>query len=232
MAAGFAYGENSEGPINSANPDAVPGFQCLGNNLDGNNPITGTGPDTRCQQYGGSISIMHTESGIYGNFAAGLMHDEAIETDPGYKGIDGTLRPAPEPDSYFYAFEAGIERKWLPLGTTTIFGQYYHNEGGSQDRSVGIVDGGCTWNDPNDTNNTGASGGVCVVNTGDIASSEITSYGAGVVQAIDAAAMSVYLTYRRYEGEVTTNGRSPSTSGETYKLDDLDVVMAGGIIKF
>ena len=174
---------------------------------------------------------MHTESGIYGNFAAGLMHDNAIETDTGYKGSGGTLSPAPEPDSYFYAFEVGIERKWMPLGTTTFFGQYYRNEGGSQDRSVGIVEGGCTWNDPNNTNN-GNTGGVCVDNTGDIASSEITSYGAGVVQAIDAAAMSVYLTYRHYEGEVTTNGRSSTISGETYKLDDLDVVVAGGIIKF
>jgi hypothetical protein len=167
---------------------------------------------------------MHSESGIYGNFAAGLLDDEAIETDPGFKGAD-----AADAESYFYAFELGIERKWMPLGTTTIFGQYYKNEGGSQDRSIGQVSEGCTWNDPDSLGSACRAAGL----QGDLLSSEITSYGAGIVQAIDAAAMSVYLTYRHYEGEVTGNGPSSGAGPViTQELDDLDVVMGGGIIRF
>ncbi len=78
---------------------------------------------------------MHEDTGIYGNFAAGLMEDEALETDTWLqRQLDGI-----ETESYFYAFEAGIEHKWHSLGKTTLYGQYYRNEGGSQDRGVGTV---------------------------------------------------------------------------------------------
>ena len=35
VAAAIAYGENTEGPLDAFNADPTPGFQCLGNNLDG-----------------------------------------------------------------------------------------------------------------------------------------------------------------------------------------------------
>ena len=50
---------------------------------------------------------MHVESGIYGNFAAGYMLDDAINTDPGF-----TVGANPDDRSDFYAFEVGVERKW------------------------------------------------------------------------------------------------------------------------
>ena len=78
---------------------------------------------------------MHVESGFYGNFAAGYMKDDAMNTDPGFK----PLGKIPDDRSSFYAFELGIEKKWHELGKTTIFGQYYRNEGGSQDRTVTTV---------------------------------------------------------------------------------------------
>jgi hypothetical protein len=53
-------------------------------------------------------------------------------------------------------------------------------------------------------------------------------FGAGVVQAIDAAAMNLYVVYRHYEGEVTGS----AVGNPTFELDALDVVMTGGIIRF
>ena len=35
LAGAIAYGENTEGPLDAYNADPVPGFQCVGNNLDG-----------------------------------------------------------------------------------------------------------------------------------------------------------------------------------------------------
>ena len=102
--------------------------------------------------------------------------------------------------SEFYAGEVGIEQKWNELGKTTIFGQYYKNNGGTQDRSF---------------------------NGGDIVESELESFGVGVIQGIDAAAMHVYLTYRHYEGDVTSGAALTNV-----ELDDLDVVMSGAIIRF
>ena len=40
-------------------------------------------------------------------------------------------------DSSFWNVQPGIEHKWLPLGTTTIFGEYRHDDPGSNpDKTV------------------------------------------------------------------------------------------------
>ncbi|MEQ1717739.1 MAG: hypothetical protein ABL907_17470 [Hyphomicrobium sp.] len=179
LAAAIAYGEQVD---NVAEP-----FQCVGND---------TNDSADCQQLGGSVSVMHAPTGIYVNFAAGYLDDNQIATDPGAAGIAAVV----DDRSSFYAGEVGIEQKWNELGKTTVFGQYYHNSGGSQDRSF---------------------------NGGDIVSSELQSFGVGVVQGIDAAAMHVYLTYRHYQGDVTSGAALVNTD-----IDDLDVVMGGAIIRF
>lgn len=193
LAAAIAYGENTN--------DSAEGFQCVGNNVNGTNPPVAGIPDTDCEQLGGSVSVMHAPTGIYVNFGAGYLKDNTIGIDPGAVAI----RPFVDDRSEFYAGEVGIEQKWNALGKTTIFGQYYRNNGGSQDRNFG----------------NGFAG------NGDIVESELTSWGAGVIQGIDAAAMHVYLTYRHYEADVTTGA-----SLTNFSVDDLDVVMAGAIIRF
>ncbi len=200
LAAAIAYGENKD--VSGTNP----AFQCVGNNVNGTDPAVAGISDTNCKQLGGSVSVMH-KSGIYANFAAGYMQDDALATDPGFKGA------VLEDRSTFYAGEVGIEQKWNSLGKTTIFGQYYVNNGGSQDRSF----------------RTGASNvdGKGGNSEGDITESELKSFGGGIVQGIEAADMSVYLIYRHTTGEVTA-GTVPAK----FELDDLDVVMGGAIIKF
>ena len=181
LAAGIAYGETSDGNVGET------GFQCsLGNRPN---------KDADCDQLGGSLSVMHAPTGIYVNFAAGMFEDNLIATDPGFNG------GAVDDRSTFYAGEVGIEQKWNALGKTTVFGQYYKNEGGSQDRGF-----------------NGA---------GDIVDSELTAWGGGIIQGIDAAAMHVYVTYRHYEADVTAG---PALTN--FSVDDLDVVMAGAIIRF
>jgi hypothetical protein len=56
----------------------------------------------------GSVSVMHIPTGIYGAFAAGEKDFESATTsDP----------------SFWYA-QLGIEKKWLPYGSTTVYGEY------------------------------------------------------------------------------------------------------------
>jgi len=151
---------------------------------------------------GGSISIMHEPTGLYTNFAAGWSQDNLIQD----------YIPNGDKESTFWAIEAGIERKWHPWGKTTLFGQYYDMNGGANDNRDFECDTGC------------GVGGVDIDAT--ILGSELTMYGGGIVQGIDAAAMAVYLYYRHYETDYSLQGF------ETPGLDDLDVVVAGGIIKF
>jgi predicted porin len=186
LAAGIAYGENTE----FKQATSAVGFECLAQNAAGI-PV-GSGTDAKCHQIGGSVSVMHVESGIYVNFGAGQKTDELINKVAGFATADDT--------STFWAAEAGIEKKWNALGKTTLFGQYYINEGGANARRT-----------------FGAGNRIL--------STELESYGGGVVQGVDAAAMQLYLFYRHSQAEITGSAFSPN-------LEDLDVVTAGAIIKF
>jgi hypothetical protein len=110
-----------------------------------------------------------------------------------------------------YAGEVGIEQKWNDLGKTTLFFQYSHNDNGGIDRAVG--------------------GAVPVIAGRDIQSSTLEAYGVGIVQALEAADMHLYLTYRHYEGDISTRAAANAPLLTT-DLDDLDVVMSGAIIRF
>ena len=157
VAAGFAYGENTDnGGSSSIN------FGCPSQD-------PGAATDTKCSQYGGSISVMHEPTGIYVNFAAGQLEDDLINS------LGGVFATA-DNKSEFFAVEAGIEKKFIPLGKTTIFGQYYDYDGGANQRST--------------------VGGDEIMSTG------IEMWGVGVVQGLDAAAMHLYAYYRHYEGEL------------------------------
>ena len=117
----------------------------------------------------------------------------------------------------FWAIEAGIERKWFPLGKTTVYGQYYDYDGGSLSRSISF------YNGPTLTFN------------GQVIDTAVESYGFGLVQGVDAAAMSLYLTYRHVSPEATTAalvGGVASGAVTELALEDYDFVTAGGIIKF
>ncbi len=61
---------------------------------------------------------------------------------------------------------------------------------------------------------------------GGMTGSELEQYGLGVVQEIDAAAMSVWLSWRHYEADIEIGGVALSTE------EDLDIVKAGALISF
>lgn len=178
---------------------------------DGSQTQTTAGSRTRidAQQFGGSISVIHKDTGLYVNAAAGEKEDDGLRNVPFYVANPALLV---DKDTFF-AIEAGIEKKWLPLGKTTVFGQYYDYDGGSLDRSIRFLNGG----------------GV-VGPARQVIDTAVESYGFGVVQSIDAAALSLYVTYRHVSPEITTStAGGPPTN---IAIEDYDLVTAGGIIKF
>ncbi|MGE0022828.1 MAG: hypothetical protein AB7S70_04260 [Hyphomicrobium sp.] len=162
IAAGLAYGETTE-PTFTGNQV---GFQCVGS--------LAAGGEADCNQLGGSISVMHEPTGLYVNAAGGYMEDEAIEDAAALAGFDVEKRHE------FYAIEAGLQQKWFPIGKTTVFGQYYHNDGGTINRDYDTVDF--------------------------VLSSELDIYSIGIMQGVDAAAMNFYALYRNVQAEANTSG--------------------------
>jgi len=104
------------------------------------------------------------------------------------------------PDVETYYVKAGLRRRWHPLGHTIFYGEYLKNDDGG-------VFGGC-----------GAQN-FCT-------SSDLDVWGLGVVQEIDAAAMSMWLAYRH--GEFDDN----SVGVNATDYEDLDWLRFGALINF
>ena len=97
--------------------------------------------------------------------------------------------------------QAGITKNWFGMGNTSFYGEYGNAE---------------------DYIKSGAAGAIAGL---PLASSEVDFYGIGVVQQIDAAAMEVFLGWRRFETDVVGAGAGSGTS-------DLDLVHGGARIRF
>lgn len=102
-------------------------------------------------------------------------------------------------DSEVWYVKAGIRRKWHNLGHTVLYGEY-----GNYDDQLGV-----------EALRAGITG------------SEVEHWGLGVVQEIDAAAMSLWLSYRN--AEVDLSGGNPAIVSNP---DDFQIVKFGALINF
>ena len=118
------------------------------------------------------------------------------------------------PDTTYWYMQGGITRNWTGMGNTVFYGEYGRFEDGGVGVSYGTLDDPVTL-----TQHT-------------IDSSEVTFWGIGVVQHIDAAAMELYLAYRHYEATVLGTAGTSLTPFLDGSLDDLSVVTAGARIRF
>jgi predicted porin len=175
---------------------------------------TGLGGDTQCEQFGGSISVLHSATGLFINAAAGLKTDDLLNKTNLFTGLNA------DDEQTFWALQGGIEKKWLPVGKTTLYGEYYNYDGGATTRRFAADDAiepagfdrAAVW------------------------SSGVQSYGGGIAQGFDAAALVLYVSYRHYEADLavinSVGGAGVAGTQANVDLEDVDVVVSGGIIKF
>lgn len=158
-------------------------------------------PDIDVQEWGASASLLHEPTGLFISGAYGRTDDNNASrlNDSQGNPLDG--------GTDFYFIQAGLERKFIPLGATTFYGEYFSLERGAAVR-------------PGRTSTT-----VLEIGGESIIASEIQGWGVGVNQNLNGA-IDVYLAYRHLDIDVTlADGASPA-------LKNFDYVTAGANIKF
>ena len=125
--------------------------------------------------------------------------------------VRGAGRTEPEGDNWY--IKAGLRTRVNALGHTVFYGEYGEND----DRLFsGLFDAG-------------------------VNSSELRQFGLGVVQEVDAAAMSLWLAWRHYEADVTCNNADAvgpvnctglNINNGNSNFEDLDIIKAGALINF
>lgn len=173
------YGESST-PANSGSCVSEPGSPAPGSR--------------DCQWWGAAGTIMHKPTGLYVYGGYGEQQDNNIDLARGPTAVD---------DNTTWFVQAGIEQKFVPLGKTTIFGEYRNDETGTPE-AVRTLNGHAT----------------------SIREGDFNFYAAGIVQNIENAAMDLYVIYRHAEGDVTDFDKRNTN------VDDFDMVISGARIQF
>jgi hypothetical protein len=110
-----------------------------------------------------------------------------------------------------WLIQGGITKNWFGLGNTSLYGEYAEARGyyGGAGTNFGETVTQAT-----------------VFTQGAARDSEVTIFGLGVVQQIDAAAMELYLGWRRFEVDELRDGAT------TFATRDIDLVHGGARIRF
>ena len=140
---------------------------------------------------GGSISVMHVPTGLFGTFS---IAEQDFEED--IVGRD---------DASYWALQFGVERKWLPYGATTIYGEYASYEGDFDGASGVVVAGG---------------------SSDDFAGTEATKWGVSIVQNFEQAALDIYAHAEFWDSDGVPPVGTEAGGGE------LTLFMIGSRIKF
>jgi hypothetical protein len=111
-------------------------------------------------------------------------------------------------ESQTYYAKAGLRERWNPLGHTVLYGEYEHNR--STDNFTVLSTG--FSNVPNAALGPNGSEG------------DFNLWGGGIVQEIDAAAMSIWLSYRHLDYSNGGGGLGP------LNFDDFQYVKFGALI--
>jgi len=211
FAAGAAYTQ-----VSDANLAAVAGNNHFNGCADTVNfgPAVGmTRGDRDCSSFALAGSLMHVATGLFitGNY--GQRTDNARKEA---FALGTTIDPAliSSKDTN-WGVRGGIEKNWTGMGNTTLFGEYNVADGtplaagASQSTDAALVAGAAQT----------------------IVNSEVTTWGFGVVQSFDAAALDIYLAYRNISADVRSSTAANVTTNIT-DIKDFQLITLGAIMKF
>ena len=199
LAAGAGYARWTDGTATSAGGAGTAERGC--GRFSG---VGAAGRDVSCAEFGASASLLHVPTGLFATGAYGQKNDD----------VRTLIVPDTKKKDEFFWVSGGIEQKFFPVGKSTFYGEYFEGKYGATVTSAGAA---TAFNPVNL--------GVAAA-AGNIASSNISFYGVGFNQSIDAAAMDIYVAYRNYDFDVK------STTGAKASLNDIQTVYTGAIIKF
>jgi hypothetical protein len=173
--------------------------------------------DTERRHWLTSASILHVGTGLFVSGAYtnyDFRGDNANERFGGVTGV-GDNRP----DIPLWWVDAGIQQNWTGWGATTLYGEW----GRFDDGTVGLL-ASVAYPGLGPTAAGGFAAGSLVLD------SDVTWWGAGAVQKIDAAAMDVFIAYRQYQADATISGGPGNQIPGG--LNDIWFIQAGARIQF
>jgi hypothetical protein len=209
LAAAIGYSNTTDVLSSTGGCANTAGFNTPQTGVAGSGAVSGN----NCSMLGGSASVMHVPTGLFVTGSAGKINDKNRQTV--FTAAAAGLAGVSDQDTH-WALKGGIEQKFVPLGKTTVYGEYFTQTTG----------GGMNAGQPRDMTSLGGQKFM----TG----AQIKWYGIGINQNIESAATDLYLSYRHYSANVDTSNGVVGAGGikSSIKPNDFQAIMAGALIKF
>jgi hypothetical protein len=140
-------------------------------------------------------------------------------------------------DFSFWLIQSGISKNWFGIGNTALYGEYARlGDAAATDFPGRNFAGSSTFSAP-------FSGTLSqnFVTVNGVTDTELTVWGLGIAQNVDAAASTIYLGYRNFSADVTCTGATTAagqcagaSGGPAKKLatDDFHAVLGGMVVRF
>jgi hypothetical protein len=196
------------------------------------------GPTPDVQAWGGGLSLMHVPSGV---FVQGHYSWNDFNA-PGHvaNGYWGSAGGPTKKDTVHWLIQAGISKNWFGIGNTAVYGEY----GKATDWGAEAVGRNFAGNS---AVNCPAPNAVCspalqnFTTVNGVTDTELTIWGIGITQNVDAAASTLYLGYRHSEADITCTGAAVgagacagAAGGPAKKLqtEDIHAIIGGAVVRF
>ncbi|MBS0232256.1 MAG: porin [Proteobacteria bacterium] len=168
--------------------------------------------DAQYLQIGAYLEHVPTGLFVYGAYGKEWNNNvyNPATLDTAFAAGTAALVTANQPSGDNWYIKAGMREKWTPLGHTVLYGEYGDRQDMFHEALTAFgVDG-----------------------------SDMTQWGLGAVQEIDAAAMSLWVNFKQYQPTLSGPGSATpgyiNNGGEslTGKFDNINVFTAGALISF
>jgi hypothetical protein len=174
--------------------------------------------DTDRRQWLTSASIMHVPTGLF--VSGAFTHYRFLGDNANERFGDVTGVGDHRPSIPLWWFDAGIQKNWTGWGATTFYGEWGRFDNGTNGLLASVAYPGL--------GPVGAAGGFAAGSL--VLDSDVTWWGLGAVQTIDAAAMDLYVAYRHYFADATISGGPANQIPGGF--DDIWFIQAGARIQF
>ena len=182
--------------------------------------VPGSGKcDVKSKEIKGAASVLHVPTGLFLTGSAGQRELSGTGTRASASGTAGfSAGNYNGPDATYWHLAAGVSKNFFGIGNTVGFLEYGEHRGFlAQSQFLNVV-------------GSATSGPTYRTDAG----SNVTNWGLGVVQYVDAAAMEVFATYKNYsfDGNGFLNAGNSSLNKVNGGVNDLQMFMVGTRINF
>jgi hypothetical protein len=194
------------------------------------------GPSPDQNAWGGALSLMHVQTGIFiqGHYQA-ADYNEPVHVANGYWGSAGG---ATKKNWSHWMIQGGVAKNWFGIGNTAVYGEY----GVSTD--FGAESTGRTYAGTVNCTSPPFAAVPCFdhfTTVFGVNETELTIWGMGITQNVDAAASTLYLGYRNFDASIGCRSLGPNcTVGTSFNpanqnqlaTEQFHAIVGGAIVRF